>query len=374
MSGAFREDAKYMNRALELARRGEGRVSPNPMVGCVIVKNGKIIGEGWHEGAGHPHAEINALNQAGCDIAGADVYVTLEPCAHQGKTGPCADALIEARVQSVAYAVGDPDKKAAGGGARLKAAGIRVRAGLCEAQARRLNEAWFHFIETGRPFITGKTASSLDGRIATQTGESQWITSAQSRTKAQAFRKRADAIIVGANTVATDNPSLTARDEEDRPFENIYQPLRVVLDSAGRTDPAASIFSMQGRGALLAATSKLSTARRAAFEKAGAEVAILPASPDGRVDLPALAETLAARGCCAAMVEGGGETLGAFLKAGLIDRLYAFVAVGMIIGADGKPSVSGLNVSALSEAVSLRNILIEPLGNDLLISGAPARR
>lgn len=333
-----------MQRAIDLARRAEGRTAPNPMVGCVIMNDtGTIIGHGWHEGPGKDHAEIMALEEAGGNARGATAFVTLEPCNHTGRTGPCSEALIKTGVAEVVYAMADPNPVAAGGADRLQAAGITTRSGLCETEARRLNRAWLHALKTRRPFVTAKTAMSLDGRIATASGESQWITSPESRRAAHFLRSRIDAIIVGAGTVIADDPALTARLDAER-----HYPLRVVLDSAARTSPGAKVYERTGPGAVLATTARAPAGRLAAFREMSVDVLALPENDKGRVDLDALLAALYDRDAHHVMVEGGGEVVGTFFDADLIDEIELFIAPKLIGG--GKPAFGGAGVRALADA------------------------
>ena len=332
-----------MERAIAIAQRAEGQTAPNPMVGCALAKDGRIVGEGWHEGPGKDHAEIMALKRASDDARGATAYVTLEPCNHTGRTGPCSEALIEAGVAEVVYAIADPNPVAAGGADRLRAAGVNVRSGLCEMQAQRLNRAWLHALKTKRPFVTAKTAMSLDGRIAAASGESQWITSPESRRAAHLLRARVDAIIVGANTVIADDPALTARlDDETR------YPLRIVLDGAARTSPGAKVYERTGRGALLATTARAGAERLSAFREMGVDVLVLPAEDKGRVDIDALLAVLCDCNVHHVMVEGGGEVVGAFFDADRIDEIELFIAPKLIGG--GKPAFGGVGVARLADA------------------------
>ncbi len=335
---------RHMDRAIALALRGLGLVSPNPMVGCVIVRDGdEIIGEGWHQGPGTPHAEVSALEAAGDKARGATAYVTLEPCNHHGNTGPCAEVLIEAGVGEVIYALGDPNPLAAGGAERLRAAGIKVREGVGEDVARHVNRAWLHFITNKRPFVVGKTAMTMDGRIATAGGESQWITSEESRAAGHRLRFEAAAIIAGAGTIIADDPALTARTDR-----GTGTPLRIVLDSKARTSPGAKVYERSGKGALLATTDAAPAARLAAFKQMGVEVLVLPADDAGRPDLHALLGALHGRNIISVLVEGGGEVLGGFFDADLLDEIDIFIAPKLFGG--GKPAFGGNGVDRLIEA------------------------
>ncbi|MEO1251425.1 MAG: bifunctional diaminohydroxyphosphoribosylaminopyrimidine deaminase/5-amino-6-(5-phosphoribosylamino)uracil reductase RibD [Pseudomonadota bacterium] len=335
-------DAGYMSRAIHLAARASGRTAPNPMVGCVLVKDGKIVGEGWHEGPGLDHAEVMALKAAGPEAAGSTAYVTLEPCNHTGRTGPCAEALIAAKVAEVVYAIADPNPLASGGADRLRAAGVAVRNGAEQYAAEKLNKAWLHAQKTGRPFVVAKSAMSLDGRIATSGGESQWITSPESRAAGHLLRADADAILVGAETVLADDPALTVRlNSETR------HPLRVVLDSTARTPAGAKVYERAGAGALLATTSAAPPARLAAFREMGVDIAVLPSNEANRVDPHAVLEALFQRDVRHLLIEGGGAVLGAFFDADLIDEAHLFIAPVLIGG--GKPAFGGNGVAALAD-------------------------
>ena len=358
------DSRQYMKRALELARLARGKTAPNPAVGCVIVKDGVIAGEGFHEAAGRPHAEINALAQAGERAGGSDVFVTLEPCNHHGATPPCVDALIAADVKTVTYAMDDPNPAATGGAGRLRAAGIAVNSGLCGDEAIFLNRAWLHRIENGRPYFIAKFAASLDGKIATRTGESQWITNAASRARAHELRREADAIIAGANTVIADDPALTARIEN----EDVHYPLRIVLDSMARTPPGAKVFDRAGKGALLVTTDRAPQAARQRFREHGVDVLPLRAGQNGRPDVDDLSRELFSRGLNTVMLEGGGEIIGAFFDAGLVDEVWAFLAP-VFIGGPAKGPIGGGGIGALSDAFRLSGSTIEHLDGDILLRG-----
>ena len=361
------KDIRFMERALDLAENGAGRVAPNPMVGCVLVGNGAIVGEGWHAGAGGPHAEIEAIRAAGDKAKGATAYVTLEPCNHHGRTGPCSEALVKAGVVEVVYAIDDPNAQAAGGAARLREAGIETRSGVCAARARALNRFWLRRLKTGRPYVIAKFAASLDGKIATHAGDSQWITGPASRARAHDLRRQVDGIIVGANTVIADDPALTAR----REGEETRRPLRIVLDSTARTSPGAHVYDRAGQGALLAATDAAPQARLDAFREHGVETLILPKTGDRRADPEDLLALLGERGLNAVMVEGGGESLGAFFDGDLVDEVWAFIAP-VIIGGPGKAPVSGAGAASLEDAFRLRDVETEVLGGDILMRGRVA--
>lgn len=362
------DDARFMARAFELARKGEGFAAPNPLVGSVVVKDGAIVGEGWHKGPGTLHAEAMALAEAGDRARGASVYVTLEPCNHHGRTPPCVDAILKSGAREVVYALADPNPVASGGAARLAAAGIKVRGGVMEKEARHLNRFWLYALVSDRPYVIAKFAMSLDGKIATASGESKWITSTLARERGRLLRQQVDAVIVGAGTVIADDPALTVRAPIDEPSH----PLRVVLDSRGRTPPGAHVYDRIGKGALIATTDAAPAARLAAFREVGAEPLVLPAGYDGRVDLGELLRALKARGVISVLVEGGAGAHGGFFDAGLVDEVQAFIAP-LVIGGDGKAPVGGLGAAQLGDAWRLDDMTVENLGPDLLVSGRVRR-
>lgn len=330
-------DEALMRRALALAERGRTTVSPNPLVGCVVAVDGEIVGEGFHARAGGPHAEVVALQGARDRAAGATAYVTLEPCAHHGRTPPCTQALMGAGITRVVAAIIDPDPVAAGGANALRAAGVRVDMGCCEEQARQQNEVFFHGLTTGRPFVVVKAAVSLDGRIAAADGTSQWLTGEQTRRRAHELRASADAVIVGSQTVLDDDPALTVR----LPGYDGTPPLRVVLDRRRRV-----------RGALQVLDDTAPTLLH-------------------RGDLDELLAQLWDRRVRSALVEGGASVVGAFLRAGLADRLVLHVAP-VLLGAQGRPLVAGEWPATLIQAPRLRLHHVERVGDDVVLTLAPS--
>src|SRR4051812_26685587 len=299
-------DADYMARALELAARGRGAVEPNPLVGAVVVRDGQIVGEGWHEQFGHAHAEVNALNQAGDRARGSDLYVTLEPCCHFGKTPPCTEAVIRAGVRRVVSAMLDPFPEVAGrGAARLRAAGIVVEVGVGEAAARRLNAPYLKRLRTGRPWVHAKWAMTLDGKIATRTGASKWITGEAARARVHELRGRMDAVIVGKGTLLADDPLLTARPPGPRTAT------RVVLTATGDGMPASCrLLETVDAAPVLVVTAPRATTRLAGWRARGAEVLELPPDPDGTLGVQSVLTELGQRGMTNVLVEGGANTLG----------------------------------------------------------------
>jgi diaminohydroxyphosphoribosylaminopyrimidine deaminase/5-amino-6-(5-phosphoribosylamino)uracil reductase len=310
-------DSQWMARALQLAAQGLNTTSPNPRVGCVLVKGDEIIGEGWHRRAGEPHAEVHALRAAGKKARGATAYVTLEPCNHHGRTPPCADALIAAGVARVVCAMQDPNPQVAGQGfARLRAAGIEVESGLMETAARELNIGFVSRMTRGTPWVRSKVAASLDGRTALADGTSQWITGEAARQDVQQWRARSCVVLTGIGTVLADDPQLNVRIDTER------QPLRVVLDSALRMSPTARMLQS---GKVLICTASQDAGKRTALERQGAEVLLL-ADATGQVNLPAVLRELARRGSNEVLVEAGRELNGALLQAGLVDEMVLYLA------------------------------------------------
>lgn len=353
----------YMRRALTLARQAAGRTSPNPMVGAVIVNNGRIVGEGYHRRAGEPHAEIEALRAAGEAARGATLYVTLEPCAHYGRTPPCTDAIIAAGIAEVYYAIGDPNPRVNGAGHRqLAAAGIRVHHGLCAAEAYQLNRPFFKHITTGQPFVTAKFAMSLDGKIATAAGQSRWISNPASRQHVHCLRNVTDAILVGAGTVIADDPSLTTRlpAEQCETAGDIHHPVRIIADSRGRVPLSAKVFdpALPGK-TVLATTERAPVDHRCALAARGVEVWVLPSDEQGRVSLPALLTSIGRQGMTTLLVEGGSELLGAFFAARLVDRVWVFIAPIIIGGRDAPGPVGGLGCATLGQAARLDQFHLE---------------
>lgn len=352
-------DAEYMGRALRLAEQARGRTSPNPMVGCVIVRGAVVIGEGYHRKAGEPHAEVNAVSAAGGDIAGATVYVTLEPCPHFGKTPPCTDLLIRHRPARVVVAMHDPDPHVSGEGIfRLRDAGIDVEIGVLEAEARDLNEAYIKHRQTKMPFVIAKVGMSLDGKIATHTGDSQWITGEASRRMVHSLRNTVDAVLVGSRTVMVDDPSLTTRLDG---VEDARDPIRIVVDAEEYLDAGRRVFHLES-----AAPTWVAVPQGRTFEGAD-EVFQLPPGDEG-LDLRALMLELGARGILSVMIEGGGTTHASAFEAGIVDKVMFFVAPKIIGGRDAISAVEGDGAAYLSEAVQLERMTCRPAGGDLVIA------
>ena len=347
-----------MAQALRLAERGLYTTSPNPRVGCVLVRDGIVVGEGWHERAGEPHAEIHALRAAGDAARGATVYVTLEPCSHHGRTPPCADALIEAGVVRVVVAVQDPNPQVAGQGiSRLRAAGIEVECGLMEAAARELNIGFFTRMTRGTPWVRSKIAASLDGRTALANGESKWITGASARQDVQHWRARSCAVLTGIGTVLADDPQLNVRD-----FATSRQPLRAVVDSMLRLPPNARLLQDSGT---VVYTVTQDAQKIAALEQSGARVVVLP-DVNGQVDVAAVLRDLAMQGCNEVLVEAGSKLNGALLNEGLVDELVLYLAPQLL--GDMTRGMARLDeLTSLDQRINLEWQDVRHVGMDLRI-------
>ncbi len=410
-------DARYMKMALRLAARGAGRVSPNPMVGAVVVQKGEIVGRGWHRRYGGAHAEVEALADAGEKARGATLYVTLEPCNHHGLTPPCTEAVLRAGIGRVVIATPDPNPNVTGGGAaHLRKKGLRVETGLLEAEARRLNEAWFKWVETGLPFVIAKAACSLDGRVATAAGESRWITGEASRRYGHRLRHVCDAILVGIGTVLADDPQLTCRlprrktaggeslgprttyandlgvsrsqlqtcpgaqvaqasrpgsteNRKPKTENRASDPLRIILDSRLKIPLTARVLHLDSEAPTWIATTPAAPKDRIrAVEALGAEVLVLP-DEEGRVALKPLLRLLGERRVQSVLVEGGPQVLGAFFDQRLVDKFYFFYAPKILGGRDAYPAVAGRGVDRLQEALEGKGLTVRRLGPDILVCG-----
>ncbi|MDP6473707.1 MAG: bifunctional diaminohydroxyphosphoribosylaminopyrimidine deaminase/5-amino-6-(5-phosphoribosylamino)uracil reductase RibD [Alphaproteobacteria bacterium] len=351
-----------MAAALALGERGLGAVWPNPAVGCVLVRSGRVVGRGWTQAGGRPHAESEALRRAGAAAAGATAYVTLEPCAHHGRTPPCAEALIEARIARLVAAMADPDARVSGRGFKLlEAAGIEVAVGTAGEAAARLNAGYLSRVESGRPLVTLKLATSLDGRIATRGGESKWITGESSRARGHLLRARNDAILVGSGTALADDPSLTCR----LPGLEHRSPVRVVMDGRLRLPPGHQLVARARQVPTWIVTlGGADAARRKSYRAAGAEVIEVAPDRDGHPDAAATLKALGERGITRLLVEGGAHIAAAMLGAGLVDRLVCFRAPS-IIGADGAPAAQSFALDRLADAPSFVRRALSEAGGDV---------
>lgn len=354
-----------MALALRLARRRLGRTSPNPVVGAVIARDGKVVGEGYHRAAGKPHAEVEAIRSAGSEARGAELFVTLEPCNHHGRTPPCTEAILEAGIKKVWYGMDDPNPGVRGGGAKtLREAGVEVVGHVLERRCHRANEVYVTNVTQLRPFVFLKLAMSLDGRIATRTGQSKWITSEASREKVHRLRDKVSAIMVGVQTVLSDNPYLTTR----LPRGGGHDPIRVVADSNLRTPVDAAIFNPASRSGVIIATRKEPPKeRRAELEKNGAKV--IPTTGRERVNLPDLLLRLYRIGITSVLIEGGSELAWGALDARVVDRCQFFYAP-MIIGGDfARPGIGGTGIGSLAEAPRLVDVEFRRMGPDMMLNG-----
>lgn len=360
-----------MALALRLASKGRGTTSPNPMVGALVVRQGRVVGQGVHLRPGRPHAEILALRQAGTRARGATLYVTLEPCCHLKKrTPPCVPAVAQSGVGRVVIAMRDPNPLVKGRGiAQLRRAGLSVTTGVARHEAEELNNAYRHWVATHRPYVTLKAGMTLDGQIATASGESQWITGKPSRQEAHQLRRQVDAVLVGVGTIVSDDPSLTARIGAQLRKPAARQPLRIVVDSKLRIPLNARVLARQAEARTLVATTRsASPARLRAIQKKGIETIALPAVR-GRVSLPALLKELGRRGIISLLVEGGSEMNAAMLKAKLVDHVRLYVAPTLLGGRDAKGLIGGKSPARLAQAVNLRNVRTRSVGGDVVVEG-----
>lgn len=357
-------DEKYMRLAMQLAGNAIGRTSPNPLVGAVIVKDNRVVGCGWHRKAGTPHAEVHALNQAGELAQGADVYVTLEPCAHYGKTPPCSKALVEAKVKNVYGGLLDVNPKVAGKGFKiLEDAGIHVEYGFLQDELRKQNEVFFKWIEHKKPFIVLKAAMTLDGKIATATGQSKWITNETSRAYGYKLRDIYDGIMVGINTVIEDNPMLTARVDGGK------NPIRIVVDSSLKIDINANVVQDKSAKTIVATTDKADKDKILKLQAQDVDVIVVDKDENDKVDIEKLLDILGQQNICSILVEGGATLSGSFVAKKLVDKVYFFIAPKIVGGKEAKTPVTGTGILNLQEALALKDIQIEKLEEDILIIG-----
>jgi len=361
------DDARHMLLALDLARKGLGTTSPNPMVGAVVVKTGKVVGQGYHRRAGKAHAEALALGMAGKKARGATLYVTLEPCVHQGRTPPCLEAILGAGIKEVVCAMKDPDPRVNGLGiSGLRKAGVNVRLGLLEGEARRLNEVYIKFTETGRPFVTLKTAMTLDGRIAAPSRESQWISGDESLRFAHELRRRADAVLVGIGTVMADDPQLTVRLVKKGIKKG---PLRVVLDSHLAIPEKAWILKEQDQARTIVATTPPcgSSPKAGRLRAMGAEVWELRKTTRGQISFPNLIKRLREEGVTSLLIEGGSRVNASALAAGVVDKVCAVVAPMLLGGGKAIPFIEDLGIQLLRGAIQLHSLKAGKMGRDILL-------
>ena len=359
----MKEEERWMKRAIRLAEKGRGRTSPNPLVGAILVKDGKAIGEGYHAKAGEDHAEIIALREAGEKAKGSTLYINLEPCIHYGKTPPCAPEVIEAEVKRIFIGMEDPNPLVKGKGiATLKRAGLEVHVGILEKECQKLNEAFYKYIVKKEPFIILKIAATLDGKIATRSGDSKWISNEASRQIVHRFRDQVDGIVVGIGTILKDDPFLTARIKKGR------DPFRIILDSQLRIPEEAKVIENSPSKTIIATTEMAPKDKVERLEKKGVRILTLD-SKEGRVDLRSCLSRLGEMGIMSLMVEGGSQVYGSFLDEGLIDKLLLFLSPKLIGDSQALGIFGGNGVGTLKEAVLLTDLKIKRSGGDILIEG-----
>ncbi len=363
-------DEFYMKLALDLARKGRGYTSPNPMVGAVVVNNGEIVGSGFHPQAGQPHAEVFAIDEAGDQTRGATIFVTLEPCNHTGRTPPCTRKILNAGIVRIVAAMEDPNPKAGGGLQVLRGAGLSVTTGVLEAEARRLNEVFVKYITTGLPFVLVKCAATLDGQLATRTGDSKWVTGPAAREYVHRLRHEYDSILVGAETVRKDNPSLTARlnGMETR------NPIRIILDTNLTIPQNAALFQQACAAETLivaADTSPQSDISR--IESLGATVIAVPPE-NGRIPWKHLIKILGRRGITGILIEGGGRVIQSAFRAEIVDKINFFYAPKILAGNNGTAICCGTGPDLMKDALNVNNISLQRFGDDILVEGYPQRK
>ena len=358
----------YMKEALRLAAKGEGRTSPNPMVGAVVVRDGAVVGRGFHEFVGGPHAEVGALRDAGALASGGDLYVTLEPCNHHGRTPPCTKAVLEAGIVRVFVGMGDPNPHVEGGGADfLRERGVRVEMGVLERECRLINQPFIKHMTTGAPYVTIKTAATLDGRIATRTGDARWITNEKSRRFVHHLRCVLDGILVGVGTALADDPQLTARVRKRPPCR---QPARIVLDSHLRLPATGNLARTAREVPVIAACGDDAPDERAArLADCGVEIVRLPVMDGGGVDLAALLRELGGRKIMSLLVEGGARVVGSFLDQGLADDFHFFYAPKILVDAEGTPMTRGGARERMVDALEAHDLRVRRFGADVMLSG-----
>jgi diaminohydroxyphosphoribosylaminopyrimidine deaminase/5-amino-6-(5-phosphoribosylamino)uracil reductase len=360
------DDNKFMQVALDLAKRGKGFTSPNPMVGAVVVRDGRIVGQGYHAAAGKPHAEVIAIDDAGSYARGATLYLTLEPCNHTGRTPPCTEKILTAGIGRVVVAMRDPNPNVKGGGlAYLADKGIEVTAGVCEASAVRLNEVFIKYICTKQPFVIVKCAATLDGRIATRTGDSKWVSGAASRAWVHGLRHAVDAIMVGVGTVNADNPSLTTRLDG---FEG-KDPLRYIIDTRLSISEDARVLNLESEAATtIVAGPKVPDEKKERLVKKGVYILTVPLLGD-RIDLKRLTTALAEKGVTSILVEGGGGLIGSALRTGIVDKIHFFYAPKILGGDDGVPICRGEGPDLMGNCIPIKNMQVHIFDPDIMVEG-----
>lgn len=357
------DDREYMQRALNLARKGQGKTSPNPMVGCLLVRKNRIIAQGWHKVCGGDHAEINALKKAKRSARGATMVINLEPCYHFGHTPPCVDSILKSGIKEVVIGMKDPNPLTNGKSIiKLKRSGIKVKVGVLEKECRRLNEIFIKYVTTHMPFVAAKCAQTLDGKIATANGDSKWITSEKTRQLARSIRGRYDAILVGINTVLKDNPRLSA-------FPKTKRLKKIIVDSSLRIPLRASLFkNTPPQDCVIATTAKANRSKLKALQQKGVQVIFCP-SREGKINLNFFFKKLAQQEITSILIEGGGQVVGSALKEKLVDKMYMYLAPKIIGDRRAVNSIDGLNVSRLHQCVQLDKMDMKKVAQDILLEG-----
>ena len=355
----------FMKKALALAKKGQGYTSPNPMVGAVIVKDGEVKGKGYHQSVGQAHAEVNAIEDAGAQTKGATLYVNLEPCNHTGRTPPCTRKILEAGIKRVVVAMEDPNTIAGGGCVFLKQRGIEVLTGICENQARRLNEAFVKYVNTKNPFVIIKCAATLDGRIATRTGDSRWVTGEKARRYVHRLRHAVDAILVGIGTIHADNPNLTTRLGSKKGVD----PVRIVLDTHLSISPDARILKLNSNSdTILITGSTVSEDKKKKVVKKGVRQIVQPVK-DGQIDLKPLMVQLGSMGITSLLVEGGSRVIASAFRSGIVDKALFFYAPKILGGDDGIPICRGPGPQLMKDCIRVKNIRFQRFDDDVMIEG-----
>jgi len=364
----MQDDEYFMKKALDLASKGQGETSPNPMVGAVIVKDGNIVGKGYHRSAGKAHAEVNAIDNAGINAENATLYVTLEPCNHQGRTPPCTEKILEAGIQRLVVAMEDPNPDVKGGGMTyLASRGITVVSGILRAEAARQNEVFIKFVKKKQPFVILKCAATLDGQIATRTGDAKWVTGEKARQYVHSLRHMADAILVGIGTVRKDNPRLTTR----LPNKGGRNPIRIILDTNLTISEEANVIQSTSEAETWVISGKYpasSMAKRDRLEKAGARLMEVPIC-HGRIDLPQLMQLLGRNHITSLLIEGGGDIIASAVSAGIVDKIMFFYAPKLLGGNDGVPICRGKGTGLMKDAWPVTGITVRRFDDDVMITG-----
>ncbi|MBW2193246.1 MAG: bifunctional diaminohydroxyphosphoribosylaminopyrimidine deaminase/5-amino-6-(5-phosphoribosylamino)uracil reductase RibD [Deltaproteobacteria bacterium] len=363
-------DQYFMETALDLAAMGQGFTSPNPMVGAVVVKDGTVVGKGYHRFAGGPHAEVEALRDAGTSVNGATLYVTLEPCNHTGRTPPCTEKIIEGGIKRVVAAMADPNPDVKGGGmAYLESRGVSITSGVCEKRAKRLNEAFIKYVRRKRPFVIVKCATTLDGRIATKTGDAKWVSGEASRAYVHKLRHAVDAIMVGINTVKNDDPSLTTRLPGDLSGTNGRDPKRVILDTRLSISENAKVLRLSSdSGTIIVTGGSIPGDKKARIEDQGSSI-IESALKNDKIDLDLLMDRLGDREITSLLIEGGGRVIASAFSAGIVDKVIFFFAPKILGGDDGVPVCSGQGPALMKDCIPVKDVRVQRFGDDVMVEG-----